>query len=125
MNTKAFTFTKDDQLNNLLSSTGHPLISDAAISYRGKIEEAEKHHSSVPMLSMERDGSVILSVNHTCCIKKPSDMEEKYSEYYHLTVHTIVPSSEEFIPDKQTDIDIIKSFSETSTIQTLCHPSLT
>lgn len=46
-------------------------------------------------------------------------MKEKGSEHYHLTVLTCVPSIKEFIPDKQIDINIIKSFPEMSTICTI------
>ena len=107
MTTQAFTFSKSDAIEALLKQSNHFLMTT---SYKGLVDVGISQKMALPIISIEADGSTILSINHEPYLPADFTQSAHKDACLRLTVSTIVPDNTTFDPINQTDVDFLKSF---------------
>ena len=114
MTSQAFSFTRSDALEAILTQSDHFLIVN---SYKELVDVSNSMRLPLPIISLEADGSSSLSVSHAPYI--PADFSRGIDKdaSFRLCVSTIVPNGKDFDPIAQTDVDYIKSFPSVHSIK--------
>ena len=107
MTTTNFSFTRSDALEALLTQSNHFLLVN---SYKELVDTGNSMRLSLPIISLEADGSSSLSVSHAPYLPVDFTQGAHKDACFRLSVSTIVPDGKEFDPISQTDVDYIKSF---------------
>lgn len=121
MTTTAFSFTRSDALEALLTQSNHFLLVN---SYKEIVNTGNSMRLSLPIISLEADGSSSLSVAHAPYLPVDFTQGAHKDACFRLSVSTIVPDGKEFDPISQTDVDYIKSFPSVHSVKVKL-PSIT
>ena len=114
MTSPIFTFKRSNALEALLTQSDHFLIGN---TYKELMDNGNKVNLSVPILSLEKDGSTSLSISHHPYLSE--DLSRGALKYVTLcmTLSTIVPADTVFDPIHQTDVEITTAFPSVHTVK--------
>ena len=114
MTSSTFTFKRSDALEALLTQSDHFLLGN---SYKELMDNANRFGLSVPILSLEEDGSTSLSICHRPYLSDDLSRGALKEATLRMTVSTIVSADKTFDPIHQTDVEIMTSFPSTHTVK--------
>ena len=115
MTFSTFAFKRSNALKALLTQSDHFLIGN---SYKELMENGNRFGLSVPILSLEKDGSTSLSICHRPYLSDDLSQGALKDATLRMTVvSTIVPADTTFDPVHQTDVEIMTAFPSVHTIK--------